>query len=109
MEERIKYLFRKYVENTSSKEELEEFFAFVKEAKNDDNLRALIKKVYDSIREKSSSLTYVDETGNLVLTKTDWLPRHASPKKSLKRKITVGVAIAGCVIIGGIAWLANRA
>jgi len=64
MEERIKYLFRQYVENTCTREELEEFFAYAQEAKNDEQLRNLIKKVYETIRE-NSSLTYVDETGNL--------------------------------------------
>ena len=109
MDERIKYLFRRYVDNTSSREELEEFFTYVQEAKNDENLRNLIKKVYDTIRENSSSLTFVDETGHLILTKPDWLAQPVSSKKSLQKKIAVSVAIIACIIIvAGSTWLANR-
>src|SRR5260221_12653574 len=109
MDERIKYLFRRYVDNTSSREKLEEFFTYVQEAKNDENLRNLIKKVYDTIRENSSSLTFVDETGHLILTKPDWLAQPVSSKKSLQKKIAVSVAIIACIIIvAGSTWLANR-
>jgi len=107
MEERIKYLFRQYVENTCTREELEEFFAFAQEAKNDEQLRDLIKKVYETIRE-NSSLTYVDETGNLVLTKPEWLIQPVSQKKSLRKRLMIAVAIAGCIVVAGAAWFANR-
>jgi transmembrane sensor len=107
MEERIKYLFRQYVENTCTREELEEFFAYAQEAKNDEQLRNLIKKVYETIRE-NSSLTYVDETGNLVLTKPDWLVQPVSPKKSFRKKLAIAVAIIGCIIIAETAWFATK-
>ena len=109
MEERIKYLFRQYVENTSSREELEEFFAYVQEAKNDEHLRSLIKKIYDSIRETSSSLTYVDETGNLVLTRPDNFVHAVSVKKLVRKKLAVSVGImASIIVIAGGIWLTQR-
>ena len=107
MEERIKYLLRQYVENSCTREELEEFFAFVQEAKNDEQLRNLIKKVYETIRE-NSSLTFVDETGNLVLTKPDWIVRPVMKKKSLRKKFIVGVGIITCLSFVAVVWVANR-
>lgn len=107
MEERIKYLLRQYVENTCTREELEEFFAFVQEAKNDEQLRSLIKKVYETIRE-NSSLTFVDETGNLVLTKPDWIVRPVMKKKSLRKKIVVGVGIVTCLSFVAVVWVAAK-
>ncbi|MBS1599271.1 MAG: FecR domain-containing protein [Bacteroidetes bacterium] len=107
MEERIKYLFRQYIENTCTKEELEEFFAYVQEAKNDEQLRNLIKKIYDGIRE-NSSLTYVDESGNLVLTKPEWLVQQPTQKKSFQKKIIVAGIGAICIITAVGVWFTNR-
>ena len=64
---------------------LKNFLHLSQEAKNDEQLRALIKKVYETIRE-NSSLTYVDETGNLVLTKPDWLVQTRFAEKIFAEK-----------------------
>ncbi len=107
MEERLKYLFRRYIENACTREELEEFFAFTQEAKNDEELRNLIKKVYETVRE-NSSLTYVDETGNLVLTKPEWLIQPVAKRRSLRKRLLVPViALAGMAGVAGI-WYDSR-
>ena len=60
-EERLSYLFLKYLENTCSQQEMEEFFACIRKAKTDEQLRGLIRKVYEEIKLSHPSLTYVDE------------------------------------------------
>ena len=103
MEERLKYLFRRYIENICTREELEEFFAYTQEAKNDEELRGLIKKVYETIRE-NSSLTYVDEGGNLILTKPGWLAQPVARKRSLRKKLAICVLIVAGIIGAGGIW-----
>jgi transmembrane sensor len=88
MEERLKYLFRQYLNNSCTKKEFDEFFSYVRDAAHDDTMRDLIKKVYD---ESGHSLnTYVDETGKLVLTQPPARPKR--PRKKLY------VGIAACVL-----------
>ena len=64
-EERLKYLLLKYLQNNCSRDELEEFFMSISQAKNDDQLRVLIKQVYDEIKADHPSLAYVDSDGKL--------------------------------------------
>ncbi len=68
MEERIKYLFRQYLENTCSREELEELFEYIRKQEYDAILKSRIRGLYDAIQKNPSLLTYVDESGNLLLT-----------------------------------------
>jgi len=82
MEDRIQYLFRQYLENTCSREEMEEFFAYIRESKRDAALRDMIRKLHEAIRTNPSLLTYVDETGNLVLTEPQWNLQPATISKS---------------------------
>ena len=67
-EARLNYLFLKYLENTCSQLEMEEFFAYIRKAKTDDHLRGLIRKVYEEIKQSHPSLTYVDQAGKLFFT-----------------------------------------
>ena len=68
MKERLEYLFLQYLESTASEKELEEFLSYVKEARNDQALREMIRTVYKAIREADPGLiSYIDEAGNLVL------------------------------------------
>ncbi len=108
MEERIKYLFRQYLENSCTKEELEEFLAYVQESKNDATMRALIKAVYDSLKETASSLTYVDESGKLVLTQPEWYQQPDPEKSFSKKKLTAALAVAACLAVIGGFWFANK-
>ena len=73
MRERITYLFMRYYTNKSTREELEEFFELINTAKNDKEINALIKSVYDEIKLNNPSLTYIDEDGKLVLQEPAWL------------------------------------
>jgi transmembrane sensor len=106
MEERLHYLFKRYLENTCSRNELEEFLAYVSQAKYDDQLRDLIRKVYNSLENSGIIPTHVNEEGRLVSTEPEWIV----PTKSItKRKSFARYAVAASIIIAvGILWLSTR-
>ncbi|MEI9807216.1 MAG: hypothetical protein WDO16_04655 [Bacteroidota bacterium] len=85
MEDRLHYLFKRYLDNTCSQKELEEFFSYVHKAEHDDQLRQLVKKVYNDLQAGGSNTTYVDENGRLVLTEPEWLT-VSSPETKIKKQ-----------------------
>src|SRR5688572_27583488 len=107
MEERIKYLFRQYLNNTCTRKEFEEFFSYINEASHNELIRELIQKAYEETGQ--SSLTYVDERGNLVLTEPVWAEQPVAHVRT-RRKNRVFIGIASCVIVmlAGVVWLINR-
>lgn len=106
MEERIKYLFRQYLENTCSREELEEFFAYIRQSEHDAILRNRIRALYDAIRKNPSLQTFVDESGNLLLTEPEpWIVAKGPRKK--RRPVTL-VAGTFVLVIAGLLWMLSR-
>jgi transmembrane sensor len=103
MEERIKYLFRNYLQNECSRTELEEFFVYVRNSEHDEILKGLIKKVYDSIRHSAPAPAFVDENGDLILTGID----YALTKKRRKR-MHAGSLIIMCFAIAGSIFFITR-
>jgi ferric-dicitrate binding protein FerR (iron transport regulator) len=102
MEERLKYLFQRYLDNTCTRKEFDEFLAFVGDAGQDESIRELIKKLYDDAGTDASSYTYVDESGNLVLTQPEWF-EQAEPGKNRSTKKLLGllaIAACGAVVVG---------
>src|SRR4029079_6662816 len=86
MEVRLHYLFKRYLDNTCSRKELEEFFGYVHQAEHDEELRQLIKKVYNELKHSGSEATHVDENGRLVLSEPEWLSQKdpgPAPKRSI--------------------------
>lgn len=107
MEERIKYLFRQYLNNTCTRKEFEEFFSYINEASHNELIRELIKKAYEETGQ--SSLTYVDERGNLVLTEPAWDEQPVAKARTRKRnQIIIGIATCVIVALAGVGWLINR-
>jgi len=108
MEERIKYLFSRYLNNTCTKKEYEEFFSYINEASHNELLRGLIRKAYDETGQPNSSFTYVDEFGNLVLTEPDWEEQAARDKP--RRKYQTRMVAATCIVLllAGFLWLINQ-
>ena len=105
MEERIKYLFKQYLNNACTRKEFDEFFSYINEASHNELIRELIKKAYEETGQPGSSLTYVDERGNLVITKPDWNEESVTQVKQKKSPMLL-VAIAGiAVLLGGVIWL----
>lgn len=106
MEERIRYLFRQYLGNNCTRKEFDEFFALLRDASQDETLRDLISKTYRELGQ--SSITYVDESGSLVLPEPEWFSKPITEdtgtpirRKSNRVWIAAGVAAAIC----GIIWL----
>jgi ferric-dicitrate binding protein FerR (iron transport regulator) len=104
--ERLSYLFLKYLENTCSQHEMEEFFAYLGKAKTDEQLRGLIRKVYEEIKQTPSSFIYVDDAGKLVLAEPDEECHTPLIEKQRKNKIVKAFAIAACTIIAAASiWM----
>jgi len=106
MEDRLYYLFKRYLDNTCSQKELEEFFTYVHKAEHDDLLRQLIKKVYNDLKTGGSNTTYVNENGRLVLTEPIWPDRHEDEVKIKKPRPHVKYVVAALtVIVAGTLWI----
>ncbi|OQP67035.1 hypothetical protein A3860_01355 [Niastella vici] len=109
MEERIKYLFRQYLNNTCTKKEFEEFFSYINEATHNELIRELIKKAYEETGQINPSLTYVDERGHLVLTESAMNEQSVTAKQR-RKKNQVRFAMAAVVVglLAGFVWLINQ-
>ena len=67
MEDRIRLLLQKYIDDSCTPQELEEFFSFVRNAEHDDTVRMLIRDIYEEIKAEDDTVpSYVDEDGRLV-------------------------------------------
>lgn len=100
MEARIKYLFRQYLENKCTRREFDEFFALLRDASHDEALRTLISQAYSELGQ--STVTYVDESGNLVLPEPQWFTRQeveetSGRKKKQSRLLLATLAVAAIV------------
>ena len=106
MEDRLHYLFKRYIENSCSHKELEEFLAYVDQAKHDEELRMLIKKVYASLEDSGFISSHVNEAGRLVSADPEWI----MPVKTVtKKKSYAPYLVAATIIIAtGILWLSTR-
>ncbi len=107
MQERLQYLFEQYFENRCTRKELEEFFSYIRKAEHDQQLRQLIRNVYNSIQKDFSSLTCVDENGKLILNEPDWLKQPASVGHFKKIHSSLAIAASAAVIICTV-WLTLR-
>ncbi|MFT3825895.1 MAG: FecR domain-containing protein [Chitinophagaceae bacterium] len=111
MEERIKYLFRQYLQNTCSRKEFEEFLAYVRESAHDEQLRTLIQQAYNDAGQGEAARTYVDEYGNLVLLQPDGYANDTSspePIKTNKKRVFAIAAVVIVIITTGILWLTRE-
>jgi transmembrane sensor len=82
MEERIKYLFRKYLSNTCTKEEFDEIFFHLQSRDNDVSIGKSIEEAYE--QEYSSPVT----------------------RKNYRPLLSIAAAIL-IIILAGTAWLMN--
>ncbi|NML19738.1 DUF4974 domain-containing protein [Pseudoflavitalea sp. G-6-1-2] len=107
MEHRIRFLFRQYLENKCTRREFDELFALLRDADHDQELRQLVSEAYTALGQ--TSVTYVDETGNLVLPEPEWLtqPEDEKPVKK-KRSYAALVITAGIAATVGGVYLMNK-
>jgi transmembrane sensor len=97
MEQRIKLLFRKYLSNSCTSEELEEFFQCIRMSDQDESLRQILQETYESILNASD--TYVNQAGDLIIpgSRKPFIAT-AKPVKRLKRRVLTAMTITGLVI-----------
>ncbi|HVW62157.1 MAG TPA: FecR domain-containing protein [Puia sp.] len=91
MEERLKYLFRQYLENKCSRQELEEFFSYIRASDEDEALRSLIKHVYENTGQTPSLQTYVNEYGTLILNEKAETLDVTTPKRRSRRRLVTAI------------------
>lgn len=104
MEDRLQYLFKRYLDNTCSRKELEEFFSYIHQAEQDESLRRLIRDIYNNLKTNESTATHVNEKGLLVITEPVWMNVPESKpiiKRSGSRPAVLSIA-AVFIIIAGI-------
>ena len=106
MEERIRYLFRQYLENKCSRQELEEFFSYIRASGNDEVLRNLIKKVHENTGQVPSIQTYVNEHGSLILTGDEGISGGAAPSPQRRRRVAVALLLL-LVVAAPLFWLSK--
>ena len=105
MEERLRYLFGRYFDNSCSRQELEEFFTCVQKARHDDVLRQLIQKAYDEHKKHKINTTFVNEEGRLTLTQPAGIEMtFFSETKNKRSKLLPLLSLAASIIV--VAWLA---
>lgn len=109
MEERIKYLFKQYLNNACTRKEFDEFFTYINEAAHNEIIRDLIKKVYEETRQPGSSLTYVDGSGSLVVTRPNPNEQSLAREKPVKKSRLLPVMAAAVIVLAaGMAWFMAR-
>jgi ferric-dicitrate binding protein FerR (iron transport regulator) len=106
MEERLQYLFQRYLTNACTEKELDEFLALVNRSNNDEMVRELIKDVYHNLQQNPSAITHVNELGKLILTEPEWTlaPQVPVQPKKINRHAIVSIA-AALIIFTSIFWL----
>jgi transmembrane sensor len=105
MEERLKYLFRQYLNNTCSGKEFDEFFSYMRDAAHNETIRELIKKVYEETGQEHSAHTYVNESGHLVLTKPAWYDGATSQPKRRRRRTAGIISVCAIALFVFLIWL----
>jgi len=106
MEERLRYLFKRYIGNSCSKKELEEFFSYIHRSEHELQFRQLIKKVYNELKEDASFSTYVDENGRLVLTDPQYVSSPLAEKKRKRPALLSRLLVAASiVVVAGTIWI----
>jgi len=108
MEERIKYLFRQYLNNACTPKEFEEFFSYINDASHNELIRGLIKKAYEETGLEYALFTYVDENGKLVLTKPEPAPQNSIQTTAHRKRYAVYAAAAIVVLATGFIWMFNN-
>ena len=107
MEERLQYLFQRYLQNTCIREEMEEFFVLMNRSEHDPQLREMIRSVYETLEADTDNQPFVNEKGKLVLTES---VAQTAPKPGLLpgKKRLAWAAAAAILVVAVVFWVAQR-
>ncbi len=102
MEKRIALIFKKYLSNACTPEELDELFQYIRASGDDETLRQLIRETYEEIRNASES--YVDHMGELVIpagqeTEPVFL-QEVRPSHKTLHKVLAGACLISIISVG---------
>ncbi len=102
MEERIKYLFRKYLNNSCSKEEFDELFGYMQTMESDSVIREILQQENNNNNTDEASSAYVDEFGNLsgLLKDKSGINRLPVSVKRKKRSLILTYSAVVIVVTG---------
>ncbi|MFT3749282.1 MAG: FecR domain-containing protein [Agriterribacter sp.] len=111
MQERIQYLFKKFLNNTCSKEEFEEVFLFIKMAESDNEIRTLLDttlEIFEKERNDAEKANvFVSGNGEIE----PLLHNHSLPAGQHKRKrqhlIWYSTAACCAIIVMLMLWNKN--
>lgn len=126
MDERIRYLFRKFLINDCSKEEFEEVFHFLQNEGNDPLMREELRRVYEEELASLPSEVFVNKGGEIVglpegvgvggMAETEGAGGKAetaevagvsvitgSGKRRLRRALSLALVLV-VLVAGGIVW-----
>lgn len=110
MQERIQYLFKKFLNNTCSKEEFEEIFAFIKMAESDNEIRALLDAtlaVYETANtDPEKANVFVNRSGEIEALLNDPLRLPRQRKRGSRKLIWYSAAACTC-IMAFMLWVNN--
>ncbi len=90
-------------------QEFDEFFALLRDAATDTSLRQLISNAYTEMGK--GSVTYVDESGNLVLPEPEWFSRPVQEETELpvKKQRKIYWAVAALAVRCGLHLFYSKA
>ena len=109
MEDRIRLLLQKYINDSCSAQELEEFFSYIRNAEHDDTVRMLIRDIYEEIKAEDETVpSYVDEDGKLVFGESALSFPMPVVRKSRKRFVLLAAAACTLAIIVGTYFFNGR-
>lgn len=104
MKTRFYYLLDKYLDNSISRQELDELFEFIGNPELTPAVKEWMRSVYDEIRQQGNSPFYVDKDGKLL---TDWCEESVVEKKEPileKRSVKPIVWMAAATLIFIVAF-----
>ncbi|GAO44768.1 FecR family protein [Flavihumibacter petaseus] len=101
MEERIQYLFLRYLQQTCTREEFEELFRLLDTKDADAAVNAVLQRAFTDIQSKSPSGTTVNAEGKLILNDLFPFPKEPS---AVRRRLPGMVAIVSVLLILTTGW-----
>ena len=107
MQERLKYLFRKFLDNNCTKEEFDEVFSLIKRSASDPALRMLLERILD----EENILAIVDEDATFVNSGGRLEPYPAEEvvapvrRIAVRKKLLWSIAASVILIAGIFSWL----
>lgn len=107
MEERLQYLFQRYLQNACTRDEMEEFFSLVNQSEHDAQLREMIRHTWESLAVGAGNQTFVNEKGRLILPGAQGEPISRPAFQPGRRRLILAAA-AAIFVVAVVFWVAQR-